>query len=226
MSKIKVYIDPGHGGRDSGATNGIYKEKDFTLNVGLHLKRFLEDYGMFEVRMSRTTDQTVSLQYRSDDANKWKADIFISIHCNSADITNALGFEVYCYKYKYRKLSDKIHNQVIKSGLYYKDRGVKEGNFHVVRETNMNACLVETAFISNEKDLELLKTNQVNFARAIYYGVIDYYGLEIKEPSIPNSKVFYRVCTGSFTNFDYAVNQKKELESKGYNVNIYQYTKE
>ncbi len=171
---IKVYIDCGHGGKDSGAINGVYYEKNYVLSVGLHLKKLLLETKKFEVRLSRETDTYKTLEQRTNDANSWGADIFISLHCNSSDNKSALGIETYCYKFKYRKLADTIHNSLVQDKLFTKNRGVKEGNFYVIRESKMSACLIELAFISNSQDLQLLQTKQYEFAKSIYKGILNH----------------------------------------------------
>lgn len=171
----KVYLDPGHGGTDSGAIGNGIQEKDIVLAVAKKVEAKLKKCNL-EVRMSRTTDDYKTLEYRSTDANNWGADCFVSIHANSAD-ASAQGVETYCYKFAYRPLADKVHEEIIDSKTYTKNRGVKEGNFHVVRETNMDACLVELAFISNTEDANLLKNKQDEFATAIAKGICKYLGV-------------------------------------------------
>ncbi len=80
-----IVIDPGHGGKDPGCLGAIHKEKDISLGVALKLGKFLEDnYKDVKVIFTRTTDVFVDLEERAQIANKAKADLFISIHCNAA----------------------------------------------------------------------------------------------------------------------------------------------
>lgn len=209
---IKVYIDCGHGGKDSGAVNGSYYEKNYVLSVGLHLKKLLLETKKFNVKLSRETDVYKTLEQRTNDANSWGADIFISLHCNSSTNKSALGIETYCYKFKYRKLADSIHNALIQDKLYTKNRGVKEGNFHVIRESKMSACLIELAFISNSQDLQLLQTKQYEFAKAIYKGILNYYNIKIEI-----SDKLYIVATGAYKDIQNAKNDVEELKKKGFN---------
>jgi N-acetylmuramoyl-L-alanine amidase len=94
-----VVIDPGHGGRDPGkiGTNGL-REKDVTLMVSQRLAAVLEERG-YEVHLTRTTDEYVSLYDRPKLANDWKGDrpvaVFLSIHANSAPPASARGFETF-----------------------------------------------------------------------------------------------------------------------------------
>ncbi len=218
MSKIKVYIDCGHGGRDSGAVNGSYYEKTFALNVGLKLKKRLLDSNKFEVRMSREGDTYCTLDYRTSDANKWGADIFISIHTNSSDKKSATGIETFCYKYKYRQLADAINNGVLQY-IDLTNRGVKEGNWHVVRESKMSACLVELGFITNSNDLNLLINKQQEFANGIFKGILDYYNIPYEVNQ--NHDKLYIVSVGAFKDINNAKNKMEELKKLGIEAYIH-----
>ncbi len=175
MSK-KVFIDPGHGGNDPGAVvNGI-RECDINLLVAKRMKYHLLRHNL-QVMMSRETDTTVELNQRTNMANNWGADVLVSIHCNSATPA-AYGIETYCYMFQYRKLADSVHAKLLEDkSLYYYNRGVKEADFHMLRESYMDACLVEMAFISNERDSQLLKTQQEGFAIAETKGILSYFGI-------------------------------------------------
>ncbi|CEK33255.1 sporulation-specific N-acetylmuramoyl-L-alanine amidase CwlC,N-acetylmuramoyl-L-alanine amidase LytC precursor,N-acetylmuramoyl-L-alanine amidase CwlD,N-acetylmuramoyl-L-alanine amidase [[Clostridium] sordellii] len=125
----------------------------------------------------------------------------MSIHCNSSDNPKAHGFEIFCYKFKYRKLADCILEEITKENLFTQLRGggVKEGNLHVVRETNMPACLVELGFITNKEDYNLIMNNKDRFAKAIAKGICKFNGVTWKEssaiPSDKNIDVTYQVHT-------------------------------
>ena len=91
-----VVIDPGHGGKDPGATGvrGGY-EKDLNLAAALELARVLRERGDMEVLLTRETDVFVPLSERSDLANAREADLFISLHCNAHNRKSEQGFEIY-----------------------------------------------------------------------------------------------------------------------------------
>jgi N-acetylmuramoyl-L-alanine amidase len=91
-----VVIDPGHGGRDTGAIgpSGV-KEKDIVLDLGLRLKRLIEESLGLKVIMTRSEDVFVPLEERTAIANRYKADFFISLHVNAAPKSRAVGFETY-----------------------------------------------------------------------------------------------------------------------------------
>ncbi|MFR4164220.1 MAG: N-acetylmuramoyl-L-alanine amidase [Paraclostridium sordellii] len=176
-------IDAGHGGYDSGAP-GLHGclEKNIVLEVANKVNDYLKTQDIKNIN-TRTTDVFVSLNERSNKANNLGVNSFVSIHCNSSDNPNAQGLETYCYKFKYRALADAIHSELINDGLYTKNRGVKEGNLHVVRETNMAACLVELGFITNEADYNLIMNNKDRFAKSIAKGICKFNGVTWKESS-------------------------------------------
>ena len=164
----KVFIDPGHGGTDPGASgNGLY-EKEVVLSISKKVRNILISKG-FEVELSRSKDQYVSLSDRAAQANAWDADLFVSIHCNSATSSSANGTE--CYTYPTANTSTKSLSKNMASALASKlgltNREHKEANFAVLRLSNMPAILIETAFINNANDASKLKTRENDFASAI-----------------------------------------------------------
>ncbi|MGA3489293.1 N-acetylmuramoyl-L-alanine amidase [Micromonosporaceae bacterium DT55] len=156
----KVYIDPGHGGSDSGAIGNGLQEKNLTLAISLQLRDILKANWNVDVRMSRTTDITRSLTWRTDDANAWGANIFVSVHINSGGGT---GFESYRYPTASAaavNLHKALHPRILtgmRSVGTVTDRGLKTANFHVLRETRMPAVLTENLFIDTLADANLLK---------------------------------------------------------------------
>lgn len=177
----KNMIDAGHGGYDSGAP-GVHGclEKDIVLDINNRVDKYLKNQDI-ENSNTRTTDVFVTLNDRTNRANSLRVNSFVSIHCNSSDNPSAQGLETYCYKFAYRPLADAIHSELIEDGLYTKNRGVKEGNLHVVRETNMDACLVELGFITNEDDYNLIMNNKDRFAKSIAKGICKFNGITWKE---------------------------------------------
>ena len=92
----KVVIDAGHGGDKPGAIGSKYKEKDVTLAVAIKLGKLInENLKTVKVYYTRVIDQDIDLYKRSSVANKINADLFLSIHCNSATNKNAAGTETY-----------------------------------------------------------------------------------------------------------------------------------
>ncbi len=92
---LKVFIDPGHGGKDPGAYVDGIKESKVTLKTSLLLKEELLSIG-FDVKLSRETDsESVPLRSRVEKANKWKADLVLSIHANSSTHKQLRGAEFF-----------------------------------------------------------------------------------------------------------------------------------
>lgn len=181
----KIVIDPGHAGgnTDPGAVNPItgLQEADVALTVSKLVAHYLEAVGhqVRLTRIEREQPETDSLQYRCDVANDWEADLFISIHCNAATPA-ANGTETwYCYGSEKGKRSATCIQKQIGNSLPVTDRGIKaavpgKNGLYVLSNTDMPACLVEMAFISNDGDEVLLESQQDTFARAIARGITDF----------------------------------------------------
>lgn len=175
---MKVFLNPGHspnGFPDPGACGNGLREADITAMVGRLVDKYLTDAGL-------TTHlcQSDSLYQISRSANAWDADVFVSIHCNSAGTDKARGVETFSYPHSElgSELAGYIQRRIVdrfeEIDGDFLDRGLKEANFHVLRETNMPACLIELAFINNAEDARLLKEYYDDFARAIACGITDY----------------------------------------------------
>lgn len=169
-----VVIDPGHGGKDPGASVDGYLEKDINLNISLKLKDILIDKKI-DVIMTREKDETVDLKLRCEIANKNNADYFISVHCNSSKDKSANGSETYSYpgSQRGRNLAQYVQNSIVEM-LGTKNRGVKYAEFYVLKYTLMPAILVETAFMSNPENLKLLFDESFIFAEAIAEGFFNF----------------------------------------------------
>ena len=95
-SRKRILIDPGHGGKDPGATGRRgTQEKDINLLAAKQLAKLLTEEGVFDVRLTRTDDTFIPLSERSRMANDWPADLFVSLHCNASKTPADEGFEVY-----------------------------------------------------------------------------------------------------------------------------------
>ena len=201
----KVYhivIDAGHGGKDNGAENkrlGV-KEKNVNLDVALRLGAELKKMG-YKVSYTRTHDSYVDLEYRPIIANKRGADLFVSIHSNSATNRSVSGIETYALtpvwlpsssSSKLTKsdlvsyagnnvdgwsqlLSYNIQRTLIDSTAS-NDRGARRARFAVLRTANMPACLVEIGFLSNTSECKKISsaTYRQSLANAIARGISRY----------------------------------------------------
>lgn len=169
----KIYIDAGHGGQYPGACGGGYQEKDLTLQIALAERRYFMALG-YNVMLCRDDDTTSELAERSGAANAWPADIFISNHLNSFDRT-ARGCEVY---HALSGGASKVYAEAVQRALVnqigFIDRGAKslrgdDGRdyYHVIRETNMPAIMIESGFIDNDQDRTLIVNNIDKIAKAV-----------------------------------------------------------
>ncbi len=194
-----VYIDPGHGGRDSGASYGGVHEKNLALSVSNKLRENLLKYGI-NVLMTRTGDYDVDFKTeRSRMTNVSNADLFISIHFNAtgAGVSNATGIETYWYQYdpEYQpKINKEMHNNPtrlaeseilankVQESLIKEtgavNRGVRRETFAVLRETAIPAILVELGFMDNPSELQVIKQDSYHtrLAKALAQGVMNWYG--------------------------------------------------
>lgn len=186
---IKIYIDQGHNpsGFNTGAEGNGFYEQDITYEIGRRLYNLLISNPEFKPRLSRPTPDTVlgtnnsqSLVERVNLANSWDADIFISLHTNAAENSNATGNEALVYGPQQRVANDlaaRILEQLtLTTGL--RNRGVVyRPGLYVLKKTKMPAVLVEMGFISNPTDADLLAYSPYLFATGIYRGILEYYGM-------------------------------------------------
>lgn len=174
----KIVIDPGHGGRDGGASaNGII-EKNLVLDVSLILRDKLAATGA-TVIMTRSTDVFIELTDRAKIANDANADAFISIHANAAGET-AHGLETFWNKRheseESKLLAETIQKHLVET-LKFRDRGAKERDLSVIRNSTMPSVLVELGFITNAAEAERMKQQMFkeDAATAILTGILEFY---------------------------------------------------
>lgn len=157
---VKIFIDPGHGGTDPGAVGNGIQEKNITLQISQKIREILErEYSNVEVRMSRTGDQSLSLKQRTDMANQWGANFLYSVHINSG---GGIGYEDFIYNRlsntsRTAQMQSTIHAEIV-SRIGMTDRGAKKADFHMLRESNMDAILTENGFIDNPSDAAKMKS--------------------------------------------------------------------
>jgi N-acetylmuramoyl-L-alanine amidase len=178
LVKTLIILDAGHGGHDEGTAVQMLQEKRIALMCSLMVRNFLDEMG-YRVILTRTKDVYLSLPRRVSIANSNRGACFVSIHFNAASNAAAKGIEVfYCdnREQKRTRASQKLANCI----LYHvidetnaKSRGVKKGNHHVTRETQMPAVLVEGGFLTNREERVQLKTKIYieKIARGIAEGI-------------------------------------------------------
>ncbi|WP_149275620.1 N-acetylmuramoyl-L-alanine amidase family protein [Pareuzebyella sediminis] len=161
-----IVIDPGHGGKDTGAI-GInqLQEKKVVLDIAMEIvtlnKTLFEN--RFDIYLTRYKDTLISLRDRTELSKALNADVFISLHCNHANNLNARGIEVYAYNSEIQYSIESIWfayalQAEFKEKLGFNNRGVKFANFQVLRET-VDYCttvLLELGFLSNREENDYL----------------------------------------------------------------------
>jgi len=206
VPQYKIVLDPGHGGRDPGAVGpGGTKEKNVNLAVVKLLAKELSYFA--RVLFAREHDEYRELWERSSLANTLDADLFISIHCNSATNREARGTETYVYRFggKAEKLARRVQDNLVRA-LKTRDRGVKEANYHVLRETKMPAILVELAFISHHEEEKCLALPEFQkaAARAIAQGVADHLGVSLRPEEEKEARGMFEDVKGHWAEADIA----------------------
>jgi N-acetylmuramoyl-L-alanine amidase len=200
--KIKVVLDPGHGGSQKGAVGvGGFTEKDFTLKMARALALRLSADHKLQIIFTREGDEDVSLEKRVTLANEAGADIFISIHANSISRPNIGGVETFFHSLEASgeearrvagyenssgsgaadsgellqfiladiqqterlnssaQLASLLHRRLVKA-LPWEDRGIMQADFIVLRNTRMPSVLLELGFVTNRRDVKLLRQNE------------------------------------------------------------------
>ncbi len=158
--RVVVMIDPGHGGKDSGAVGiGGLQEKNIILPISQKLARILQQNGV-QVILTRNSDYFVSLQGRVDLAERANADVFVSIHTNSAGLErpDVSGLETYYYD-SGLGLARIVHNSILRS-VNVRDRGVRRARFYVLRKSSMPSILVEAGYMTGREDIAKLRNAQ------------------------------------------------------------------
>lgn len=179
--KYRIVIDPGHGGKDPGATSvSGREEKDFTLALAEKVYKRLEQDSMFEPVLTRTSDEFIELEDRSKVANELHANAFISLHGNTYEGSEPVsGTETYYYNRgdgSY-ELAEMIHQHLIEA-LGFRDRGVRQEGWKVLRTSEVPAVLAEIGFLTNaENESDLFsEAGQDKAAQAIVDALKRYFG--------------------------------------------------
>lgn len=174
---FRIVIDPGHGGKDPGATgvSGAY-EKEFNLSLAVRIAALLEEDPMFEPLLTRTDDRFIELEERGTIANDWNADAMISIHGNTYTDPMTSGTETLYRHEDSIPLAQTLQEHVVKA-IELRDRGVKEEQLKVLSTPTMPAVLIEAGYLTNAEDERLLLSDdgQELAAQAIVEGLKDYF---------------------------------------------------
>ncbi|MFC3041198.1 N-acetylmuramoyl-L-alanine amidase [Virgibacillus xinjiangensis] len=175
LSGLHIVVDPGHGGKDSGAIglNGVY-EKNLVSSTADYVAQELRDAGA-AVTLTRNGDYFVSLNERTNISNRQGADAFISLHYNSFPMLAASGTRTY-YSNNGKSLAQQVQGSLA-SHLPLRNGGIHHGDYRVLNHTTAPAVLVELGFLSNPNDLQEVQTSyyQSNAAKALTSGLKNYF---------------------------------------------------
>ncbi len=251
MKKYRVALDDGHGMSTPGKRTPaipslggrVIRENEFNWAVVKELDELLRRNGNFETILTAPTDADTSLSNRCKRANEFKADIFVSVHANASDgkfdgeDKDASGIETWYLSTEGKKLAEDIQAELIQN-TKQKNRGIKKGNFYVLKYTNMPAVLTENLFMDNEREALLMIDKQYinEVAREHYLGICKYFKVDDKlseveqpeqkpEEKPDSNKIKYRVRKsandaqsqkGAFTSLENAIQCAKKYS--GYSV--------
>lgn len=219
----KWIFDAGHGGVDPGATYKNRKECDDALKLVLRVGELLKANGE-TVLYTRTINATLTLAERSNFEIKNGCDYFVSIHRNAFNPEVAKGVETFIYngtygaKEKCRSLATKVNTSVVNASGY-SNRGVKEANYHVLRETKNPAILIEVGFIDNTGDNNIFDSKFESIAQAIAKGCLEQVGKTFKLPATQSQsteEIYYRCICGSYKDKNNAISQQEKLKKAGF----------
>lgn len=176
-----IVLDAGQGGHDPGAdgVSGNY-EKDFTQALTTKVYQLLLKEPEFIPYTTRTEDTSIELEDRAAFANAQRADAFLSIHGNTfPSDPRASGTETYYYKQDSAALAQALQHAIVKA-TGFKDRGIKQEEWKVLRLSEVPAALLEVGFLTNAKEESFLlgEKGQNQIAQAVVDGLKNYF--EIK----------------------------------------------
>lgn len=197
---MKLFVDAGHGGSDPGVVGHTLEEKTLNLAVALALEQRLQHCRDIEVMLSRYADVSMSLQERTDRANAWGADVFLSIHHNGFIDPKARGIETF---HSIRPGDSKQFAEVIQAALCntfpLPNRGVKirlnkagRDWYHVLRESRAPiAIIAETGFVTNPEDAKVLRIAAfpATQAETIAQEIKQHFGIEPKDGPFPDVSI-------------------------------------
>jgi len=219
---MKICLDPGHGGYDSGAVGNGLLEKNLTLAICLELKPILEYNGISTI-LTRDGDYALGhlegnlngeLRARVDIAEKNKVDLFVSVHINACG-GNGTEILVVGKGGRAELAANKVLPYLVSAGSWA-NRGVKVQNVLVLRDTSMPAILTENGFIDSVADATKLKDPNFRKALAVAHakGLCDYFGIQFKP------EILYRVIldgkqTMALSSLDNAITEVKRAVESG-----------
>lgn len=212
-----IVLDAGHGGSDPGAVFEGRQEKDDSLRLAMAVGNILENNG-YDVVYTRTTDVYNTPFEKATIGNNNNADLFVSIHRNSAPSRNMYsGVQTLVYNDSGLKaeLARNINRNL--TALGFEDKGVVERpNLVVLKRTKMPAVLVEAGFINSDTDNQIFDERFNEMAEAIADGIME----TVRQPEASAVDRIYRVQVGAFRNQFLANNLAYQLVAQGYPAKV------
>lgn len=174
---LKIAIDAGHGGDNSGASGLVSKvlEKNYTLLIAKETEKTFRRMGVNKIFMTRTKDTSLTMIERIELLKQFNPDILVSIHLNSSGVDSVRGVSTYYRYIGFRPLSVAILNQLLTLGL--KEYGnVGNFNFGLNGPSDYPNALVEVAFLSNKEDEKRILSPKFHraVAQKIYLGIVNW----------------------------------------------------
>lgn len=168
-----ILIDEGHGCDTHGKRAGNLHEWEFNRKVGKFCELVCLKWGV-EHQILVPEEKDIGLRTRVVRASESPARFLVSIHGNAFKDESVHGLETWYYSLKGKTFATIMQRELV-TALGWKDRGIKKGNFTIIKKTPQIACLVELGFYTNpEQREEMLKEeNQYAMARAIITGYLE-----------------------------------------------------
>lgn len=215
LNSATFIIDPGHGGSDPGAVSGSREEAADVLRLSLRVGQLINASGA-TAAFTRVTDKKVTLDERTNMANAGSFSYFLSIHRNSG---GGVGIETYYHSdlsstSTAAKFATSVNNAMWNSGVWTKNRGVKQYNFHVCREADMPAILTEVGFVDSSVDNGIFDAHFEEIAVAIANGALAMVGKSVSTTNYRHA-LDYPTVDGSVTNKAITASQTVYLRGNG-----------
>lgn len=179
LSGTRVAIDPGHGGGDIGASGFLSDYPEAVINA-LIANALAEELTSRGATVNLMNNAGIQGEQRKQAAENWNADLFVSVHCNSAPNISAVGTEVYYFQGFSKTLASNA-SSAVSSGLSTTNRGAKASFYHVTLSSQMPSVLVECGFLTNQAEYEKLIKSK--YQKQIAAGIADALSATIKAKS-------------------------------------------
>ncbi len=179
ITGLTIVVDPGHGGKDTGAPGrGGMPEKQIVLMIANQLADELRACGA-RIIQTRRGDSYVSLDARAAISNRYRANLFISIHADAAPNLSATGTTLYIEKNPSSttlRTANSINRALREAG--FECRGVRREDFQVLKNNTRPAVLVECGYLTNANEAAKLNSSwyRNKIARTIARGIAEYFG--------------------------------------------------